>query len=113
MGLFQNLFGRVFAPRDVPRSEGTRKPGAYDSEQATKNVREGLIPVVSSWVSGMKWVGYAGGARMGDLFVRFRSGVIVKYQSIDHDLYDDFFSSSSKGRFVHKYLKHKPYTVVG
>lgn len=132
MGLFGSLLGRVFggggAPpagttfrdmnpaggRDVPRSDATRKPGAYDQTEASKNVRDGLIPVVSSWVSGMKWVRYPGETDLGDLFVRFRpKGIIVKYQSVREQVYDDFFSSSSKGRFVHRYLKHLPYSIVG
>ncbi len=119
MGLFSRLFGRVFV--DTPRSDATRKPGAWDSKKATQSVNEGMIPVVSSWVLAMKWVAYAGdGTQVGDMFVKFRAGkggkmtgVTVKYQSIPHDLYDDFFSSSSKGRFVHRYLKGRPYSIVG
>ncbi len=109
MPLFSNLLGRIF--RDTPRSDATRSPTVGNIQQQKESLKAGFIPVISSWVAGMRFVPY-GQTATGDLYVKFRSGVICKYQSIAHDLYDDFFSSSSKGRFVHEYLKHLPYTIV-
>ena len=46
------------------------------------------------------------------LCVRFLSGGTYEYYNVPYDIYLAFMSASSKGGFVHKFLKNYPYRRI-
>lgn len=63
------------------------------------------IPVSSSNVAS---IGYAEGV----IEVEFNDGSIYQYLGVNEDIYRNFINSSSKGRFVHYYLKGYSYRRI-
>lgn len=57
-----------------------------------------LVFVISSNVSA---IGYENGI----IEVHFRNGSVYQYSNTSQRLFDEFFSSPSKGKFVHQRLK--------
>lgn len=60
-----------------------------------------MITVSSSNVSA---IGYEDGI----IQVRFKNGSVYQYFSCSESLFQSFFNASSKGKFVHQHLVHKP-----
>ena len=59
-----------------------------------------MINVSSSNVSA---IGYEDGIQ-----VRFKNGSVYQYFSCSESLFQSFLNASSKGKFVHQHLVHKP-----
>lgn len=68
----------------------------------------GWIPVKSSNVAAIRWVG---GDAWG-LQVEFKDGARYEYDAPE-SVYDDFFSASSKGKFVYYRLRGYGYRKIG
>jgi len=65
-----------------------------------------LVPVSSSNVAA---IGYEDGITE----VQFKNGAVYQYLNTTQQLFDDFCTASSKGRFVHQRLKDKfPYQRI-
>jgi len=60
-----------------------------------------MINVSSSNVSA---IGYEDGV----IQVRFKNGSVYQYFGCSEGLFQSFLNASSKGRFMHQYLVHKP-----
>ena len=60
-----------------------------------------MINVSSSNVSA---IGYEDGI----IQVRFKNGAVYQYFSCSESLFQSFLNTSSKGKFVHQHLVHKP-----
>ena len=60
-----------------------------------------MINVSSSNVSA---IGYEDGI----IQVRFKNGSVYQYFSCSESLFQSFLNTSSKGKFVHQHLFHKP-----
>ena len=62
-------------------------------------VREGVTS------SNLKWVEYY--KELFILLVQFKSGGLYLYENVDHDTYIGLIKSSSKGKFLNKYIAYK------
>lgn len=51
---------------------------------------------------------FAIGYEDGIIQVRFKNGSVYQYFGCSEGLFQSFLNASSKGRFVHQYLVHKP-----
>lgn len=90
-------------PADIEATPGT---------EATEAALEtGMMPVVSSWVNGIRYVPKQG-EDIGVLYVRFHDGALVAYEAVPLGLYDEMFAAGSKGRFVHRMLWTWPHRVL-
>lgn len=72
----------------------------------------GWIPCASSNVEGFRWLSPAEFPELGDeprLQVKFLDkgygSSIYEYYNVDEETYDEFFSASSKGKFVWEVLR--------
>ena len=57
-----------------------------------------LIPVSSSNVAAI-------GFENGDIEVQFHNGSVYRYPNCNESLFREFLNASSKGSFVHQFLK--------
>lgn len=57
-----------------------------------------MIPVVST---NVRAVGYEG----GNLYVSFNSGGTYRYSGVPIGVYRELMSASSKGRYLHSFIK--------
>jgi hypothetical protein len=85
----------------IPRARRLHEIGLTD---VNRDEGAGWIPCKSSNVAAFRWVG---GTAYG-LQVRFLDGAAYEYDA-DEDVYDDLFSTPSKGKFVHQRLKQGGY----
>lgn len=67
---------------------------------------------VSDWISFTSSYVKAGFYDNGNLFLRFKSGVVCQYAEVPGDVWNGLLDASSKGKFFHKHIKGRSYTVV-
>lgn len=46
------------------------------------------------------------------LFIRFKSGVVCRYENIHAQLFPDLVNAPSAGKWIHRHIYHYPYTIV-
>lgn len=99
--------------RRTQLDEDRTAKGKEGEAEFDESMAGGFMPVISSWVQGIRWVQRKSeGPNTGVLYVMFRSGAICEYSGISEAFYDEFFAAGSKGRFVWLYLYHRPYRLV-
>ncbi len=74
-----------------------------------------MIPVISSNIKALGWVGgvliYDGGQAKDVLRIEYLNGGIFDYIGVDKEVYNNFLNSESKGSFFHKNIREKYQTI--
>lgn len=85
---------------------------SYEREQLADLVGwvDGPHPVVSTWC---EMVGYFVARGERGIAIEFRSRVTCFYVNTSTALYDQLLAVSSKGKFVHQFLAHHAYIIIG
>jgi len=111
MGILSNLFRR--AGRLIDRSPHNPLAAKQSPAEGRAAVRQGEVPVSSSWIQSIRWDRDKPESKVGLLSIRKRpshGGRAMLYAGVPENLYDDMFAAGSKGEFYNNYIKGKfPY----
>lgn len=97
MSILSRIRNRFVDKRNaIPASKSTNDDAAAPPD---------WIPMPSSWLREAYYDN-------GNLFVRFKSGVVCQYAEIPGDVWNGLLDAGSKGKFFHQHIKGRSYTVV-